>query len=284
MDIVSTPGVVADPANAGQLAAWDGGEGAYWAAHADAYDASVRGYHTDLIDAALLASADRVLDVGCGAGQTTIDAARQARSALGVDLSGAMLKVARGRAAADGIRNASFLQADVQIHPFAAAGVDVVLSRTGAMFFADPPAAFINLARAVRPGGRMLLLVWQPVAQNEWFRAFTEALAAGRELPAPPLGSPGPFSLSDPDATRALLNDAGWSDVELTGLERPMLFGADANDAHAFVLGQLGWLVADLPDQERDRAIAALHAVMREHETPDGVLLGSAAWLITARR
>lgn len=284
MDIETTPTVVADPANAGQLAAWDGGEGAYWAAHANAYDAAVRGYHTHLIDAALLDRADRVLDVGCGAGQTTIDAARQARSALGVDLSSAMLEVARGRAAAAGINNLSYLQADVQIHPFAAAGYDVVLSRTGVMFFADPPAAFANLARAVRPGGRMLLLVWQPVPQNEWFLAFTTALAAGRELPAPPPGAPGPFSLSDPDATRALLGGAGWSDVELTGLEKPLFFGADADDAHAFVLGQLGWLVDDLPDQQRDRALAALHTVMREHETPHGVLLGSAAWLITARR
>jgi len=276
--------VATDPGNAGQLKAWDGGEGAYWAANADAYDASVRGYHAELLDAAGLGATDRVLDVGCGAGETTIDAARRAASAVGVDLSSAMLEVARRRAADAGLRNAFFLHADAQVHPFEPSGFDVVLSRTGSMFFAGAPAAFANLARAVRPGGRLAMLVWQPVAHNEWFRAFTTALAAGRDLPLPPPGAPGPFSLSDPDSTRELLQGAGWSGVELAGLERPMLFGPDADTAQAFVLGQLGWLVADLPDSQRSRAVDALHAVMREHETADGVLLGSAAWLVTAHR
>jgi SAM-dependent methyltransferase len=276
--------IATDPGNAGQLKAWDGGEGAYWAANADAYDAAVRGYTADLLAAAGLGATDRVLDVGCGAGETTIEAARRSASALGVDLSSAMLEVARRRAADADLGNAVFLHADAQVHPFEPSGFDVVLSRTGSMFFADASAAFTNLARAVSPGGRLAMVVWQPVARNEWFRAFTTALAAGRDLPGPPPGAPGPFSLSDADSTRHLLQGAGWSGVELAGLERPLLFGADADSAQAFVLGQLGWLIADLPDSQRIRAIDALHAVMREHETADGVLLGSAAWLVTAHR
>ena len=81
-----------------------------------------------------------------------------------------------------------------------------------------------------------------------------------------------------------MLAAAGWSDVELAGLERPLYFGPDADAAHSFVIGQLGWLVADLPEAQRAQAVADLHAVMREHETSNGVLLGSAAWLVTARR
>jgi SAM-dependent methyltransferase len=284
MDTDTTNTIATAPENVGQLQAWDGGEGAYWAANADAYDAAVLGYHPDLLAAASLGPDDRVLDVGCGAGQTTIDAARVAATALGVDLSSAMLEVARRRASDAGLTNADFLQADAQIHPFESAGFDVLVSRTGAMFFSDQEAAFANLARAVRDSGRLALLVWQPVPRNEWFLAFTTALAAGRNLPGPPPGAPSPFSLSDPDHTRGLLNRTGWSEVDFEGLERPMLFGADADTAHAFVLGQLGWLVADLPDEQRTRAVDALHQVMREHETPDGVLLGSAAWLVTARR
>ena len=152
------------------------------------------------------------------------------------------------------------------------------------MFFADATAAFANLAQAVRPRGRLALLVWQPVPRNQWFLAFTTALAAGRSLPTPPPGAPGPFSLSDPDVVRPLLASTGWSDVELLGLEHPLYFGPDADTAHSFVMGQLGWLVADLPEEQRVRAVDALLDVMREHETPDGVLLGSAAWLVTARR
>ena len=279
-----TSAVHTDPDNAEQLRSWDGGEGDYWAANADAYDAAIRGYHRDLLAAAGLGRDLRVLDVGCGAGQTTIDAARSSASAVGVDLSSAMLEVARRRADAAGVTNVDFHQADAQVHRFDTAGFDVVISRTGAMFFSDAKAAFANLARATRPGGRLSVLVWQPVDRNEWFRAFTTALAAGRDLPVPRPGSPGPFSLSDPDLTRALLQGSGWSDVAVDGLERPMYFGPDADAAHAFVLGQLGWLVADLPPDQRTRAVDALHTVMREHQTDDGVLIGSAAWLVTAER
>ena len=284
MDIDATVSLDVDPGNAGQLAAWDGGEGSYWAAHADGYDAAMAGYHADFLAAARLTGSERVLDVGCGAGQTTIDAARHSASALGVDLSSAMLEVARQRASAAGVANAEFLQADAQVHAFHEASFDVVVSRTGAMFFADPQVAFANLARAVRPAGQLALLVWQPVPRNEWFLEFTTALAAGRSLPAPPAGAPGPFSLSDPDVVRRLLAATGWSGVELAGVEQPMDFGPDADTAHGFVMGQLGWLVADLPEEQRSRAVDDLHSVMREHETPDGVLLGSAAWLVTARR
>src|SRR5690349_20152229 len=125
-----------DASNEGQLATWDGDEGAYWAEHADRFDRSIAGYHEAFKAAAAITSTDDVLDVGCGTGETTRDAARRAErgSALGVDLSSAMLDVARRRAADEGLTNVRFEHADAQVHPFAPASVDVVISRTAAMF------------------------------------------------------------------------------------------------------------------------------------------------------
>jgi SAM-dependent methyltransferase len=193
-----------DPGNAEQARAWDGDEGAYWAGNADRFDKAVAAYHDRFLAAAAIGRADRVLDIGCGTGQTTLDAARAAADglALGVDLSGQMIALARRLAARHGIANARFEQADAQIHPFPAASFDVAVSRTGTMFFADPAAAFTNIARALRPGGRLALLVWQGPQANEWIRELGGALAAGRDLPAPPAGARAPLPRPTPKRPR----------------------------------------------------------------------------------
>jgi SAM-dependent methyltransferase len=280
------PSIVVDPRNAEQLRAWDGDEGSYWAAHADRFDRGVAAHHDRLLAAAAITSDEHVLDLGCGNGQTTIDAARAAPggSALGVDLSSPMLAVARERAARAGVENVTFSQVDAQVHDFGAGAFDVVISRTGAMFFSDPPAAFANVGRAVRPGGRIAWLTWQPFEANEWIRELRGALAAGRELPAPPPDAPGPFSLSDPARVHALLTAAGFTDVELEPLHAPMWLGTDAGDADRFLLGMLGWMLQGLDDAARARALDELHGTTTAHETPDGVIYDSAAWIISARR
>jgi SAM-dependent methyltransferase len=275
-----------DTSNVEQLRSWDGGEGAYWAEHADLYDASVAAYHRPLLDAADIAADDVVLDVGCGTGQTTRDAARLASSgsALGIDLSARMLDVARARADDEGVANATFVQGDAQVHPFEPTSFDLVLSRTGTMFFGDRATAFANLARSLRPGGRLAVAVWQPVTENEWFPSFVGALAAGRDLPAPPPGAPGPFAMSDPDDLRGLLDSTGFRDVEIEGVRVPMFFGDTAAQARDFMLGQLGWLVADLGDETRQTAVDALLRTMQDYEGDKGVRFDSAMWLVTARR
>ena len=189
-----------------------------------------------------------MLDVGCGAGETTLDAARAASAgtALGVDLSAAMLAVARARAAATGVDNVSFLQADAQVHPFPPGAYDVVIGRTSAMFFGDPEAAFANLATALRPGGRLVLLVWQGLEHNEWLRCILGAMAAGRDLAPPPPGTRGPFALAEPDRVRGLLLGAGFADLALDDVRRPMWFGEDADDATAFVAGLNAWMLRGL--------------------------------------
>jgi SAM-dependent methyltransferase len=277
---------IVDPSNAETAKAWDGDEGAYWTAHAEHFDRSVAAYQEPFMAAAAIGPSDRVLDIGCGTGLTTREAGRRAPSgsAFGVDLSAEMIGLARRLTTAEGLENVAFEQADAQVHPFGAGQFDTAISRTGAMFFGDREAAFANIARAVRPGGRLVLLTWQPLPRNEWIREFLTALSAGRALPPPPPGAPGPFALSEPDYVRRLLTESGFGDVTIDAVDAPMWFGADAEDAYEFVLGLMGWMLAGADDDVRRRALAGLRQTTAAHEQGDGVLYDSGAWLTVARR
>lgn len=275
-------------ANTDMAAAWDGEEGDGWSRDWQRYDRSMAGYHARLLEAAAFAADDRVLDIGCGNGQTTLDAARAASSgsALGVDLSSKMLARARERAAEAGLANVTFEQADAQVHPFEPAAHDIAISRYGSMFFADPVAAFTNIGSALAPGGRLALLVWQVAERQGWLRTMLDTLALGRDLPTPPSNVPGPFGLGDPDRTRAILTDAGFVDVDLTGIDGDFRIGDDAEDSYEFVktMGITRGLLGGVSDAERETALEALRAVITEHTDGDGTHFHSAAWLVTARR
>ena len=274
------------PSNADAATAWDGATGDIWTDNADLFDAGVARYLKPFLDAAGIEPTTHVLDVGCGNGLTTREAARlaSAGSATGVDLSARMLDQARRRAAADGLANVSFVQADVQIADLGEARYDRVISRNGVMFFGDPVAAFANLARALKPGGRMVLLVWQPMSENPWFTAFREAVAVGRELPMPPPDGPGPFALGDPDRVRALLTAAGFGESDLVGIREPMYYGPDVARAERYVQAVLGGLLTELDDAARAEAEAGLRATLEEHLGPEGVTFPSAMWIVTAHR
>lgn len=275
------------PSNTDMLRAWDGDDGAYWAANAEIFDNSVARYHDRFFAAADVASHDNVLDIGCGTGQTTLTAARLAESgsALGVDLSSAMLKLARQRAAEQGIVNVEFLQADAQIEPFDSEAFDVAISRTGAMFFGDPAVAFSNIRRSIRPGGRLCLLVWREMSGNEWFLEFTHALLAGRPRPTPTSDTRGPFSLADRERTITILSDAGFSAITLHAADELMYFGVDADESFRFLQGQgfAKFMLRDLDEQMRAGALEALRETIVAHDTGNGVLYPSAAWVISAR-
>ena len=191
-----------------------------------------------------------------------------------------------GASRAGGLRNVAFVQADAQVHQFEANSFDLVMSRFGVMFFSEPLVAFTNFYGATRTGGRLVYLAWQPLERNEWLKVLLGSLAAGRELPAPPVGAPGAFGLADGDQARELLTNAGYRNVEMASVQEPMCFGVDVEAAMRLALGVglVRGLLADLDDRTRGEAIAALERALRAHETNEGVLLDSAAWLVSASK
>ena len=274
--------------NVEMAAAWDGAEGTHWAAQADRYEATGRRYGEALLRAAAVRPGDTILDIGCGTGSSTLALARMAPdgSVLGVDLSAKMLQHAGDVAEREGLTNVSFEQADAQVHPFPERTFDVAVSEFGAMFFADPVAAFANVRRSLVPGGRLILSAWREFAANEWITSLRDALAVGRRFPMPGAGTPGPFGLADRDQTDGILVAAGFEHIRIEKVEEPIFLGADADDAFSFVstFGMTRGLTHDLDDAGREAALEALHASLRDHETSAGVLFGGSAWLVRASR
>ncbi|MDX6226138.1 MAG: hypothetical protein QOE64_2514 [Frankiales bacterium] len=271
--------------NEAMAESWDGDTGAFWADHADHFERSGAAYDDDLLAAADIRPDSRVLDVGCGTGVTTRKAAQRATQgqALGVDLSAQMLAVARARVESAGLSNVEFMQTDAQVHQFDGS-FDRLISRTGVMFFGERDKAFANLASALVPDARVALLVWRSFGENDWMRQIMGALLPQAPVTGPPPDAPSPFALADRGSTTTLLEGAGFRDVQFQGLEHPLVFGRDADEAYAFLLGLSGWMIADLDEDARRAAEERLRAMLAAHETADGVQLDSAAWLITARR
>ena len=273
-------------ANVEMAKAWDE-EGVGWTRDADRYDASGARLWRRFLDTVPIAPSDRVLDVGCGTGQSSRDVARLASSGSvhGIDLSVEMLDEARRRSAAEGLTNTTFEHGDAQVHPFEDDAYDIAISRFGALFFNDPAAAFANIARALKPGGRLAVQGWRSVEENEWLMAVRGALAAGRDLPSPPNGAPGPFALADADITRRLLTDAGYTDIAFEAVDEPLYLGSDPADAWVFVsdMGIVRGLTQGLDDATKADALAALQQVLVDHAADDGVCAGAASWTITAR-
>ena len=273
------------PVNANQAA------GEHRVRHARLFDAEIRLHNERFRAAARVGPRDRVLDVGCGTGQSTREAARAARSgsALGADLSAPALELARRLSDQDGLRNVTYERADAQVHHFPPEHFDICISRFGVMFFADPIAAFTNIGRALRPGARLVLMVWQDRSRNEWTSAIGQALTTRTAAPTPPAAPASgldPFSLGDPATAESILAASGFAEVAFADVHEPLYYGADSAVAFDFVIGLRvpQDLLADLDGPAAERALQRLRATLAEHDTGSGVYFDSRAWIITARR
>jgi ubiquinone/menaquinone biosynthesis C-methylase UbiE len=278
--------------NAAQIEYWNDVSGPRWVEVGDVLDAQISPLGLVGIDAAAPTPGERVLDVGCGCGQTTLQLAQRVGAdgfALGLDLSQPMLARARERALAGGVHNVQFEQADAQIRDFSASPpFDLVFSRFGVMFFADPVAAFSNLRRALAPGGRIGFVCWREFALNPW---MSEPMAAVAKVVTPPErpapGAPGPFSLADAERLRGILEGAGFVQVTLDPVERKLALasGGTLDDAVRFTMN-VGPVAATLREAGPEAA-GAIEAAVREslapHQTPDGVVLSFAVWVVGAR-
>jgi SAM-dependent methyltransferase len=251
------------------------------------YDAELRLHDEVLCRTYGIRADDRVLDIGCGTGRTTRDAARSAAdgSALGVDLSASMIERARELARAESVHNVAFAQGDAQVHRFPEGGFDLAISRFGTMFFDDPVAAFANIAVALRPGGRLVMMVWQKHEHNEWNVAIERALApVGSPVPVPEGREP--FSLADQGTVEAILGAAGFGEAAFTDVRRPVYYGPDVAAALEWVGGFTSTResLTRLGAAAAEQALERLREALAAHAGEGGVWFDSRAWIIEARR
>jgi len=232
---------------------------------------------------------ERVLDVGCGFGETTIGLARVTGSALGIDCCEAFLDVARADAARAGVAGATFQTVDAQVARFEPS-FDVCFSRFGTMFFVNPAAAMKNLRLALRPGGRLLMIVWRRIEDNDGFHLAKQIARA--HLPPPPDQAPscgpGPFSMASEATTRAVLAAGGWTEVAFDRIDAPICVGDTVDAAIDFQLaiGPAGEVVREagpLGEEKRPLIIDELRSALAPYATAGGVIMPSSSWCVTAR-
>jgi SAM-dependent methyltransferase len=282
-----------DGPNAEQITYWNDTAGPKWVAYEELLDTQIRPLGERAMDRVGVEAGVRVLDIGCGTGQTSIELARRvgARGAVtAVDISAPMLARARTRAEVAGARNVDFVHADAQTHRFAPESVDVCFSRFGVMFFAAPDVAFTNLRATLRPGGRLGFVCWQQLPDNPWMAIPLMAAAAHITLPPPPApDAPGPFAFADQDRVRGILEGAGFGDVAFEDHRTTLTVGGDGSLDRAvdFLLQGVGPTSAAMRQADpaqRATVSAAVRDALRPYHTPQGLRMASATWLVTARR
>lgn len=275
-----------EPANADQIAYWNAQAGETWATQQDKLDRQLEPLGDAAIAALAPKAGERLVDIGCGAGQTTLALAERVGpdgSVLGVDISAPLLAVASGRA--EGLANVSFLEADAQTQAFEPGAADAVFSRFGVMFFADPVAAFANIHKALKPGGRLAFVCWRPLAENGWMLiplgAARKHVTSQPAMPDP--DAPGPFAFADPDKIRRILAGAGFADIGIAPQDF-MIGGNPLEEALTLALkvGPLSRLLQEHPDA-REAVVGTLRETLAAHLGADGVRLPGAVWIVTAR-
>jgi len=252
------------------------------------YDAELRLLNKVLRRAYALRREDDVLDIGCGRGQTTREAGRMVPdgSAVGIDRSGEMIVRARELTELEGPHNVTFVHADAQNRSFSSESFDVAISRFGTMFFPDPVAAFANIAHALRPNGRLVMMVWQAHERNEWSLSITDALAGDKEFLPPAEEGSDPFSLADPDTVVRTLGAAGFRDVTFTEVREPVYYGPDVATAFKWVRGFAcaNEVISSQDPTSAERTLGRLRGTLAAHAGPNGIWFDSQAWIVAARR
>ena len=277
--------------NAAMHTNWNTASAPAWIAQQAALDRQLGPLGDEAMAALAPKAGEAIIDIGCGCGTTSLELARrtgETGNVLGVDISAPMLDVARRRARDAGLRNVRFELADVQTHQFSCASRDVAFSRFGVMFFADPVAAFANVRRALKPGGRLAFVCWQSLGLNPWMALPLAAVAQHVSLP-PPAGpdAPGAFAFADRDRVAGILKSAGFSDVAFESVEEPLIIGGtpdiDAAVEFLLTLGPTQALLAQADEALRAQVVKSVRAAIAPHHTPEGVRLPAAAWVVRAR-
>lgn len=275
--------------NADQIRYWNDIAGAKWLALQDQLDAQAAAFAHEAMERLHVASGERVLDVGCGCGSTTLELAHRVGESghvTGIDISSVMLARAREVARARSVTNIDFLDADAQSHDFGTSRFDLSFSRFGVMFFTDPVAAFANLRRTLAPNGRIGFVCWQTLDRNPCMKVPLDAVAPHIAIKRPPPGAPGPFAFGDRDRVQSILEQAGFEDIHISPMEQPMIIGGlkDLDEASEFSmqLGPAGASIREAPPESLPIVRAAIRAALAPFHTSEGVRLDAALWFVRA--
>jgi len=276
-------------ANAAEIENWNDAIGRTWAMLHQRLDRQIEPIGAAAMAKAGFSPGQRVLDVGCGCGETSFEIARRVApgSVEGLDVSATLLQIARDDAAGKGLSNVTFTEADAQVHAFHAAAFDVLFSRFGVMFFDDPLAAFTNLRTALKPGGRLAFCCWRGPRENLWMSLPAQSVAhLLPPMPAPEPNAPGPMAFADRDRLQRILSGAGFAGIEIEPLD--LKIGAEPLEDSVFLtlrMGQLGAALrqANGGDELKERVEAALREALRPHIEDGLVRLPGAVWIVSAR-
>lgn len=269
-----------------QARRWNGPAARVWVEEQALLDRMLAPFEALLVEAVRAAAPARVLDVGCGTGGTTVAIARHVGAAgecLGVDISEPMLAAARIRAEREGVP-ARFVRADAAVHPFAPAHFDMIVSRFGVMFFADPVRAFANLRRAAQPGGELRFVAWRSAAENPFMTAAERAAAPLLpELPARSSDGPGQFAFGDRQRVRAILEESGWSGIDIRPLDVACSLPADALDRYVARMGPVGLFLQEADEPTRAKVVEAVRIAFDPYVHGGEVRFTAACWMVGAR-
>jgi ubiquinone/menaquinone biosynthesis C-methylase UbiE len=279
--------------NQQQISDWNGPVGSRWLTYNDWLDERTAAYGEAAFAAATPQPGESVLDIGCGAGATSLELARAVGAGgrvIGVDVSEPLIGRARERAQASGLP-VEFRLADASAPLFAPHSFDLLFSRFGVMFFDDPIAAFTELRKTLKPGGRIAFACWQEPAKNDWYVLPLNAIAGIIAPEVVDTNAPGPFAFSDPHRVERILTEAGFAQIELQAFEAPFYYGrgetreAMVEDAlqQVFRVGPIQRLLAAQSDGLRERAAVAIRAKLADLASERGIAVSGATWTARAR-
>jgi SAM-dependent methyltransferase len=273
--------------NQEQVALWNNAAGSAWTQMQSLLDRVLEPFNKLLIEHSLQSEKCRVLDIGCGAGSTTLSVARRLGEGglcLGVDISAMLLEAAKKRAIEQRLDKAVFVQADAQTYAFEPNSFDVVLSRFGVMFFADPEAAFVNIRHAAREGATLNFVAWRSPSENPFMTQAARAAAPFLpSLSPPPPNTPGQFGFADADRVRRILQAAGWKHIDIRPVDVPIQMAEPDLLAYVTTMGPAGLAMREVDDPTRARIAEAVRAAF-DPFVRDGVAhFNAACWLVSAR-
>lgn len=269
--------------NQEQVTYWNGEAGNTWVAEQERMDQMLQPLSQLALQLAKAAAGERVIDIGCGCGDTSIAMGQTGAHVLGVDISEVML--ARASERAKNMDNVEFSRGDAAVHKFER-NHDLVFSRFGVMFFDNPVLAFTNLHQALASTGRLMFMCWQKPSNNPWMSVGGKAIQPFLEAPAvaPDPRAPGPFAFADQSYVESILSDSGFHNIQVVGETVEMHLGSNLDETVAaqMQIGPIARVVKELEGDQRTKAVEAVRQALAGHMTDRGIWLGASVWLVSA--